>query len=149
MNTHKIRLVQESFAKVTPIAETAAELFYHRLFELDGSLRHLFHSSDMKEQGQRLMHMISTAVHHLDDLDFLVPVVRKLGARHHVYGVQPSHYDTVGEALLWTLEQGLGDDFTPDVAEAWAHAYGLLAGVMLDEAGATAVPAAQPELSPA
>ena len=148
MNTHNIRLVQESFAKVAPIAETAAELFYHRLFELDGNLRHLFHS-DIKQQGQRLMHMVGTAVHHLDDLDTLVPVARKLGARHKIYGVEPSHYHSVGEALLWTLEQGLGDDFTPEVADAWATTYGLLAGVMQEAADAADHHASGLQLSPA
>ena len=102
----------------------------------------------MKEQGRRLMHMVSTAVHHLDDLDALLPVVRKLGARHRVYGVEPSHYDTVGEALLWTLEQGLGDDFTPEAAEAWAETYGLLAGVMQEAAGATERRSPELQLSP-
>ena len=148
MNAHKIRLVRESLARVVPIAETAAELFYHRLFELDPELRHLFRS-EMKGQGQRLMHMVATAVHKLDDLESLVPVVRKLGIRHRIYGVEPSHYDTVGEALLWTLEQGLGEDFTHEVADAWAETYGLLSGVMQEAAYAGEQRAPELELIPA
>ncbi len=147
MNANKIKVVQESFAKVAPIAETAAELFYHRLFELDPKLRHLF-QSDITEQGRRLMHMVATAIHRLDDLDALVPVVRQLGVRHKIYGVEPSHYDTVGEALLWTLEQGLGDDFTPEVAEAWAETYGLLSGVMQEATHTTEHSAPELALSP-
>ena len=146
MNDMDIRLVQESFTKVAPIAETAADLFYDRLFELDGDLRPLFHS-DLQEQGRLLMKMVGTAVDHLTDLDTLVPIVQRLGARHKVYGVDPSHYDTVGQALLWTLEQGLGDHFTPEVASAWANAYGLLSGVMMDAAGYEQVSGRVPELS--
>ncbi len=134
MNAAQIELVQESFAKIAPIADTAAELFYQRLFELDDELQHLF-DSDFEEQGRRLMKMVSAAVAGLDDLESLVPVVERLGVRHRVYGVQPSHFDTVGSALMWTLEQGLGEHFTPEVADAWANTYGLLSGVMQEAAG--------------
>lgn len=126
-------LVQRSFAKVAPISEKAAELFYSRLFTLDPSLRPLF-KGDMAEQGRKLMRMIGTAVNGLDRLDALVPAVQDLGRRHVKYGVQPAHYDTVGAALLWTLEKGLGDDFTPEVKTAWATVYGILAQTMKDAA---------------
>ena len=122
-------LVQETFEKVRPIADAAASLFYDRLFTLDPSLRALFRG-DMKEQGQKLMQMIGMAVKGLDRLNELVPAVENLGRRHAGYGVQTEHYETVGAALLWTLEQGLGADFTEDVKEAWATVYGVLAGVM-------------------
>ena len=122
-------LVQDTFAMVAPITDQAAALFYGRLFELDPSLRPLF-KADITQQGRKLMQMIGMAVNGLDNLDALVPVVEQLGARHVGYGVEESHYDTVGEALLWTLDQGLGDKFTPEVSEAWAVTYGLLAGVM-------------------
>lgn len=139
MQTRQIDLVQQSFAQVRPIADQAAALFYGRLFELDPSLRPLFRG-DLKAQGQMLMSMIAGAVSGLRDLPRLSPVLRSLGARHVGYGVQDGHYATVGSALLWTLEQGLGDAFTPDVREAWTAAYGLLAGTM--QAGAhEAVPA--------
>lgn len=133
MNNHQIGLVRESFTKVEPIADAAGELFYSRLFELDESLRSLF-SSDIKPQSKRLMDVLGTAVHHLHDLDTLVPVVQKLGHRHRAYGVEPEHFETVGEALLWTLEQGLGEHYTPEVADAWSTAYSLLAGVMQEAA---------------
>jgi hemoglobin-like flavoprotein len=129
MTPHQIDLVQKSFADVKPIAKAAAELFYQRLFALDPSLRTMF-KGEMGKQGQMLMSMIGAAVGGLRDLETLSPVVRQLGARHVGYGVRDEHYDTVGRALLWTLEQGLGDDFTPDVHDAWSAAYGLLAGVM-------------------
>ena len=142
MKADHIALVQESFAKVVPIADTAAALFYQRLFELDEDLRPMFHP-DMDQQRRLLMNMIAIAVERLDDLDSLVPVVQNLGQRHRGYGVEPAHYDTVGEALLWTLEQGLGEHFTPDVADAWATAYGLLARVMREAAGYPEVRAAE------
>jgi hemoglobin-like flavoprotein len=122
-------LVQESFEKVRPIAETAANLFYNRLFTLDPSLRGLFRG-DMNEQGRKLMQMIAAAVTGLDHLEALVPAVEELGRRHVRYGVRDAHYETVGSALLWTLERGLGADFTPEVKEAWAVVYGLLTDVM-------------------
>ena len=130
MTPQQITLVQATFADVKPIATTAAELFYNRLFPLDPSLRPLF-KGDMGQQGQMLMSMIGAAVSGLNDLERLAPVVRQLGARHVRYGVQPQHYATVGSALLWTLDQGLGEKFTPDVREAWTAAYTLLSDVML------------------
>ena len=129
MTTTQKQLVQGTFSQVAPIADTAARLFYDRLFELDPSLRPLFRG-DMEEQGRKLMQMIGAAVSGLDDLDALVPVVQDLGRRHAGYGVLDSHYDTVGEALLWTLGQGLGDKFTPEVEAAWAQTYTVLADVM-------------------
>src|SRR5215216_3413568 len=106
----QIDLVQGSFGLVEPIADTAAGLFYGRLFELDPTLRPLF-KRDITEQGRMLMQMIAIAVRSLDHVDTVVPAVKALGQRHVGYGVQPAHYDTVGAALLWTLEQGLGDVF--------------------------------------
>lgn len=126
-------IVQASFAKVVPIAEQAAQIFYGRLFELDPSLKPLF-KGDMKEQGRKLMTMIRTAVAGLDKLDTLVPAVQELGRRHVGYGVQDRHYDTVGAALLWTLEKGLAEGFTPRVKEAWTVVYGVLATTMKNAA---------------
>lgn len=123
-------LVQESWQKVIPISDTAAELFYGKLFELDPELKPMFAKSDMKEQGKKLMTMIGAAVKGLDTLGELVPVVQGLGKRHVGYGVKAEHYDTVGEALLDTLDKGLGDDFTPDTKEAWTITYTTLATVM-------------------
>ncbi len=123
-------LVQESWEKVVPISETAAELFYAKLFELDPALKPMFANSDMKEQGKKLMLMIGTAVKGLDTLGELVPAVQALGKRHVGYGVKAEHYDTVGAALLDTLEKGLQDAFTPDAKEAWTITYTTLATVM-------------------
>jgi hemoglobin-like flavoprotein len=121
--------VQRTFAKLVPIADQAAALFYGRLFEMDPSLRPLF-KGDMREQGKKLMQMIAFCVKGLDALDQLVPAVQGLGRRHAGYGVSDAHYDTVGGALIWTLEKGLGADFTPDVKSAWTAVYAVLATTM-------------------
>ncbi|UTW49245.1 globin family protein [Bacterioplanoides sp. SCSIO 12839] len=130
MEASKITAVQDTFAMVEPIADKAAELFYGRLFELDPALKPLF-KGDMTEQGAKLMKMIGIAVRGLTDLDSIVPAVKNLGARHVGYGVKEAHYATVGSALLWTLEQGLGDAFTDEVKGAWTEVYTLLADVMI------------------
>ena len=129
MTPIQIALVQGSFKKVMPIGDTAAQIFYGRLFALDPALEPLF-KADLREQGRKLMGMIGLAVTGLNDLPALVPAVADLGRRHAGYGVKPEHYDTVGAALLWTLERGLEDAFTPAVKDAWTAAYGLLAGTM-------------------
>ncbi len=133
MNPEQIRLVQDSFAQVIPIADTAAELFYGRLFELDPALRPMFRGN-MQEQGRKLMSTLRVVVVGLSRLEQIVPAVRELGRRHVAYGVQDEHYDTVAQALLWTLEQGLGDQFTPETREAWVTAYTLLATTMQEAA---------------
>ena len=137
MNNDQKLLVQKTFEMVAPIAEVAAGLFYGRLFEVDPSLRPLFRG-DVKDQGKKLMSTLKVAVQSLDRLDALVPVVQALGRRHLAYGVRDEHYDTVGAALLWTLEKGLGDVFTPEVKEAWTIVYGVLAKVMKDAANEVA-----------
>ena len=128
-------LVQESWEKVIPIADTAANLFYTKLFELDPAVKPLFDKSDMAEQGKKLMQMITAAVKGLDNLGELVPAVQKLGERHNTYGVKAEHYDTVGAALLDTLEKGLGDAFSPETKEAWTITYSTLASVMKQAQG--------------
>jgi hemoglobin-like flavoprotein len=133
MTPHQVQLIQGSWQKVVPIKDQAAELFYGKLFQLDPALRPLF-KGDMKEQGRKLMTMINTVVVQLERLDTLVPAVQDLGKRHAGYGVKPEHYAAVGSALLWTLDAGLGDAFTGEVRDAWAAAYGVLAGVMSDAA---------------
>ncbi|MGJ8677718.1 MAG: globin family protein [Akkermansiaceae bacterium] len=131
-------LVQASWEKVKPITDTAAELFYGKLFELDPSLKPMFANSDMKEQGKKLMLMIGAAVKGLDTLGELVPAVQGLGKRHLGYGVEPAHYDTVGSALLYTLDKGLGDDFCKETEEAWTITYTTLANVMKEASYGTA-----------
>jgi hemoglobin-like flavoprotein len=137
MTPKQIELVQSSWKKVLPIADTAAEMFYAKLFSLDPSVKSLF-KGDMKTQGKKLMSMIGTAVSGLAQLDTIVPAVQALGRRHVNYGVKDQHYDTVGAALLWTLEQGLGEGFTAEVKTAWATAYGVLAKTMKDAAATVA-----------
>ena len=129
MHPVQIELVQSSFARIEPIADTAAALFYTRLFELDPSLRPMF-KGNLVEQGEKLMTTLRLVVRSLTRLDALIPGVQALGRRHAGYGVSDEHYDTVADALLWTLQQGLGEYFTPDVAAAWGAAYGILADVM-------------------
>ena len=133
MNIIQKELVQTSFAQVRRIADVAAALFYRRLFELDPTLRSLF-KGDLKEQGRKLMDMLTLAVKGLDRPEALLPALAALGRRHAGYGVNEHDYETVGEALLWTLEQGLGPNFTPDVREAWEAVYRLVAGAMREAA---------------
>lgn len=137
MTPEQAVLVKTSWAKVVPIKEAAAGLFYGKLFELDPSLKGMF-KGDMAEQGRKLMAMINTAVNGLDKLEAIVPAVQDLGKRHVAYGVTDQHYDTVGSALVWTLEQGLGADFTPEVKDAWVTVYGVLATTMKQAAAKAA-----------
>jgi len=137
MTPEQIALGQSSFKKVVPIKETAGELFYNRLFTLDPALKPLF-PEDIKPQIQKLMATIATAVGALNKLETIVPVVQDLGRRHVAYGVKDQDYGTVGAALLWTLEQGLGEDFTPETKEAWTACYGLLSSTMMDAANSAA-----------
>lgn len=129
MTPKQIALVQHSWKQVLPVADAAAGLFYGRLFALDPSVRALF-KGDMKEQGQKVMTMITFAVNSLARLESIVPGVRALGRRHAGYGVEDRHYAVVESALLWTLKEGLGSEFTPEVEDAWRTAYGVLASTM-------------------
>lgn len=129
MNSHTVALVRESWKKVEAIAPAAAALFYENLFAADPGLRHLF-KNDMRSQGEKLMRMLGLAVSKLDDLPALLPTLEMLAQRHVGYGVQQSHYETVGAAFLKTLEQGLATDFTPRVRQAWTEVYAIVAGVM-------------------
>lgn len=133
MTPEQVKLVQDSFAKVRPIAATAADLFYGRLFEIAPQVRPMF-PDDMTEQKKKLIAMLGLAVTNLDKPDTVVPALQALGRQHNAYGTQAAHYEPVGAALLWTLEQGLGDAFTPQVREAWVETYGLVANVMKDAA---------------
>ena len=142
MTPEKIDLVQSSFKKVVPIAGTAADLFYDRLFTIAPELRSLF-SDDLTEQKKKLISMLATAVGNLHQLDHIVTAVRELGQRHVGYGVAAVDYQPVGAALIWTLEQGLGTDFTPPVKAAWIEAYTTLAGVMTEAAAQAPLKAAK------
>ncbi len=137
MTPEQIELVQTSWDKVKPISDKAAELFYGKLFELNPAYRDLF-PDDMVEQGRKLMAMINTAVNSLKNLEAVVPAVEEMGKRHVGYGVTEKDYDVVGEALLWTLGAGLGDDFTDDVKQAWTETYVILATTMKNAAASVA-----------
>lgn len=133
MDAEQIALVQETFKLVVPIKDVAAELFYNRLFEIEPSTREMF-PDDVTEQGKKLMAALATVVSGLTDLESIVPTVQGLGVSHVGYGVEDWHYDVVGQALIWTLEQGLAEAFTDEARDAWLAAYTLLAGVMIEAA---------------
>ena len=135
-------LIRSTWAQVAPIADPAARIFYDRLFTLDPSLRPMFAFTDMDAQRKNLMQTLAVVVKSIDHLEALIPAVEALGRRHAGYGVQPSHYATVGQALLDTLALGLGDAFTPEARAAWTEAYELLAGVMLAAASESPTAAA-------
>ncbi len=133
MNPAQINLVQESFAKVAPISEQAATLFYDRLFEVAPAVKVMF-PADMKEQRKKLMATLAVVVNGLSNLESVLPAASALAKRHVSYGARPEHYPVVGGALLWTLEKGLGEAWTADVADAWTAAYSTLSGYMSSEA---------------
>ena len=133
MTPEQVRLVQESFAKVAPIADQAAVMFYDRLFELAPQVKTMF-PADMTEQRRKLMATLAFAVNGLANLQSVLPAASALAKRHIAYGAKPEHYPVVGAALLWTLEKGLGDAWTPEAAGAWAAAYSALSSLMIEQA---------------
>jgi hemoglobin-like flavoprotein len=152
MTPEHIRIVQSTWVKVLPIKDTAAQLFYERLFETDPSIRALFRS-DMRQQGEKVMQVIDAAVNGLSRLERIVSAIQELGRRHADYGVKDHHYGTVGAALLWTLGKSLGAEFTPEAKDAWTMVYDVLATTKR-EAAVTArltdpLPARQPNRSDA
>ncbi len=143
MTPDQVKLVQDSFAKVEPIATQAGDMFYARLFEIAPEVRPMF-PTDISSQRDKLLQMLTTAVSNLHRVETIIPAVEDLGKRHVNYGVKDAHYDKVGEALIWTLDKGLGEAFTPPVKDAWVATYGTLAGVMKD-AAAKMPPPPQPK----
>ena len=133
MTPEQIKLVQDSFAKVAPISEQAAVIFYDRLFEVAPAVKPMF-PADMTEQRKKLMATLAVVVNGLGNLQSILPAASALAIRHVGYGAKAEHYPVVGAALLWTLEKGLGEAWTPDVAAAWAAAYGTLSGFMISKA---------------
>lgn len=127
-------LIRETWKQVVPIAAVAAPMFYKRLFELDPEIRSLFENTDMDAQHGRLISSLSAVVGALDEVETIVPVLAELGQRHAGYGVQDRHYETVGDALIWTLRKGLGDQWSLAAENAWATAYDLVSGVMREAA---------------
>ena len=116
------------------VGDTAAALFYEKLFTLDPSIQRLFKNANMKEQRRKLLQALAAVIKGVDDLPSLVPTLEALGRNHVRYGVTDQHYETVGSALLWTLEQGLKEAWTPAAKSAWTAAYSTVAGVMRDAA---------------
>jgi hemoglobin-like flavoprotein len=133
MTPHQVKAIQDSFAKVVPISEQAAALFYDRLFEIAPPVKSLFHG-DMQEQGRKLMATLAFVVNGLGNLETVLPAASALAKRHVDYGVKAADYEPVGVALLWTLERGLGAQWTTELAAAWATAYRLLSEYMIGEA---------------
>jgi nitric oxide dioxygenase len=133
MTPNQVQLVQQSFSKVAPISEQAAVIFYDRLFEIAPAVRAMF-PSDMAEQRRKLMATLAIVVNGLSNLELVLPAAASLATRHVAYGARPEHYPVVGSALLWTLEKGLGADWTDDVADAWTTAYDTLSGFMIAQA---------------
>jgi hemoglobin-like flavoprotein len=134
MTPEQKRLLAETWKQVAPTADAAADMFYRRLFEIDPAARKLFRATEMVAQRKKLLQTLSVAINGLDDLDGLSTKVEDLGRRHAGYGVTDAHYDSVGAALLWTLERGLGRAWTPEVAAAWTEVYGMLSGIMRNAA---------------
>ena len=130
-----VQLVQSSFEKVVPIADTAASLFYGRLFELEPKLKYMF-SNDLSNQGKKLMATLTVVVRGLHKPESIIAAVQSLGVKHNDYNVKPEHYNLVGEALIWTLKQGLGDSFTASHKSAWLNAYTLLSSLMIEASSA-------------
>jgi hemoglobin-like flavoprotein len=137
------RLVRHTWNQVAPSADAAADMFYRRLFEIDPATRKLFRATEMVAQRKKLLQTLSFAINGLDDPDALVSKVEDLGRRHAGYGVTDAQYDSVGAALLWTLEQGLGRAWTPAVASAWTEVYGMLSGIMRSAAARADVASAK------
>ena len=129
MTPEQVDHVQDSFAKIAPCADTVAELFYGRLFSIAPEVRPLF-PKELSEQKKKLIQMLAVVVTKLHTFETIIPAVQNLGRRHRGYGVTPKHYAAVGAALLWTLEQGLGPLFTPQVKDAWTATYTTVAEVM-------------------
>jgi hemoglobin-like flavoprotein len=133
MTSEQVALVQQSFAKVAPISDAAAVMFYDRLFEVAPAVRAMF-PADMTEQRKKLMGTLAVVVNGLSNLESILPAASALATRHVAYGAKPEHYPVVGAALLWTLEQGLGEAWTAELAAAWTVAYTTLSGYMISEA---------------
>jgi len=133
MTPDQVEIVQQSFAKAVPIADQAATIFYDRLFEVAPQVKAMF-PTDMTEQRKKLMATLAVVVNGLSNLESVLPAASALAIRHVRYGAKAEHYPVVGGALLWTLEKGLGDAWTPEVAAAWTAAYGTLSGYMISEA---------------
>ena len=134
MNAAQQKLVQTSFAQLAVMPDVAGALFYERLFATKPSFRLLF-KNNMRIQGVKLMTMLAMVVYNLPEPEVVSHAIRDLAIRHVEYGVNLADYDALREALLWTLEQALGDDLTPAIRKAWTVCYDELADEMKAAAG--------------
>lgn len=131
MTQRQIELVKSTWsmaASLDPIV--VGGLFYNRLFEIAPQVKPMFRNP-IPEQSKKLLAMVNYVIVKLDKLDAILDEVAKLAQRHTAYGVKPEHYIIVGEALLWTLEQGLGENWNAEVKDAWIECYTILSGAMI------------------
>jgi hemoglobin-like flavoprotein len=131
MTEKQIKLIEDSWDYIIMNTQEAGELFYGRLFEKNPGLKPLF-KSNLQDQARKLIALITFAVNKLNNFSEVVSDIEALGIRHNAYGVEPKHYDMVGEALLWTLEQGLGDKWNDELLQAWSTLYTTLSEVMIN-----------------
>lgn len=132
MTSNNIELVKNSWAKVSGMDEqTVGALFYNRLFEIAPEVKPMFSRTPMPEQSKKLLIMLSYVIAKLDRLPDIIDEVEKLAQRHSAYGVKDAHYSAVGEALLWTLEKGLGEHWNDELKMAWMEVYATLVGAMI------------------
>lgn len=129
MNPDQIAVITRSFQEVVPVEDALAALFYGRLFTLEPSLRPMF-GADMRTQGRKFREMLHLIVDSLHAHELLARDLQACGEQHRSYGVRAEHYAPVGAALLWALQQALNERYTPDVAQAWAALYHLIASAM-------------------
>lgn len=130
MTQEQIKLVQQSWSTVVPVAKQAGLTFYAKLFEAAPGVRHLF-KTDVSEQANKLVTILGYVVSKLHKMDELLPEVQRLGVRHNNYGAEPMHYEVVGQCLIATLKEGLGPAWTAEVQDAWVTAYNTLKNVMI------------------
>lgn len=127
----QIKLVQDSWKIITPVSQKMGEEFYTHLFKSAPELRALF-KSDPKDQAMKLMFMLSYMVHRLDQIPDLQEEIIKLAARHKGYGAEINHYPVIGETLMWSLKNNLGDHWSKETEEAWKQTYKIISGFMID-----------------
>lgn len=144
MTPEQKQILRQTWAQIVPIGDTAATLFYNRLFAIDPSTRKMFSSVDLRAQRSKLLQALGHIIDGLDQFEALLPMLKQLGRRHSGYGVRDEHYDSVGDALLWALKRGLKDSWTPAVKDAWIEIYTMIASVMrhasVDVAAASGAP---------
>ena len=137
MTSHQIGLIKSSWQAASTVGDAVEELFYMRLFEIAPEVEPMFNRTTIKEQSKELLNMFSHIIGKLDRLPDILDEVAKLAQRHVIYGVKPEHYTVLGEALLWTLEKGLGEKWNDELKEAWTRFYTTLSGAMIHAADHT------------